>query len=851
MSLRRRILILGTIALIGLLGSLYATARSIFLNSILALEQREAQQHAALVLQALSDDLGTLNATAGDYAGWDDTYAFIQDRNDSYVRSNLVDATFVQNRLNLIMLVDPSGSLVYGQGYDLQARKGEPVPEELRPGSAAYARLLQHAGPESRISGLVLLADGPMLVSSWPILTSAFEGPVRGALIMGRSLDTAEIGRLSTSTCLPLSVQWLDDPQLPPAVVAHRFTPDVPILARPLDGLTIASYAMVQDLFGRPALLLRADMPREIYLRGLATIYALIAVLLFLGIAFGVTGLGFLDRAVLRPLANLSDGVNRISVSGDLSTRVPASGNDELARLSRAINALLKATQDSAQALQESEGRLRTIIDSAQVGLVIIDAETHLIADANRIALEMLGATPEETVGSSCHKLICPAKEGCCPVTDLGQPVSNAERVLLRADGQLLPVVMTAVPVLLGGRRCLLESFIDISERKRLEGQLLRAQKMETVGRLAGGIAHDFNNLLTAITGYANLARGALPDDSPAREDLEQVIKATARAANLTRQLLTFSRRQMIAPQAINLNELILDMDRLLRRLIGEDIELVTIPGAELSTVRADPGQMEQVLVNLVVNARDAMPGGGKLTIETANVSIDQEHMRRHIDATPGAFVMLAVTDTGTGMTDEVKAHLFEPFFTTKEPGKGTGLGLATVYGIVKQHHGTIWVYSEPGQGTTVKVYLPRAEERPPEIAPADEDPAGLAQGRTVLLVEDDTAVRELAARTLRRMGYTVFEAASGPEALDLAARLADRPIHLLLTDIVMPQMGGQEVSRRLRATRPGLKALFISGYADQAVVQNGILDEGTAFLQKPFTVAALARKVRQVLESG
>ncbi len=387
---------------------------------------------------------------------------------------------------------------------------------------------------------------------------------------------------------------------------------------------------------------------------------------------------------------------------------------------------------------------------------------------------------------------------------------------------------------------------LDITERKTLESQLLQSQKMETVGRLAGGIAHDFNNILTAIKGYASLARRGLSGNERASDDLGQVLKATERATGLTNRLLAFSRRQIIALHPVNLNDLILDMDKMIRRLIGEDIELVTLPAGDLGCVRADPGQIEQALVNLAVNARDAMPRGGKLTIQTSNVTIGTTEAREFLGVEPGDFVLLTISDTGIGMTDDVKAHLFEPFFTTKEKGKGTGLGLATVYGIVQQHEGNIIVTSESGRGTAIKIYLPRTEATA-ETQTSDEGPLPCGT-ETILLVEDEPLVRRLAARVLDERGYTVLKAADGTEALRVAQ---DYPgaIHLLLTDIVMPQMNGRVLAERLLQIRPTIKIAFMSGYTDDAIVRSGVPKQDVTFLQKPFTEVTLTRIVREALD--
>ncbi|MBI2917870.1 MAG: response regulator [Chloroflexi bacterium] len=387
----------------------------------------------------------------------------------------------------------------------------------------------------------------------------------------------------------------------------------------------------------------------------------------------------------------------------------------------------------------------------------------------------------------------------------------------------------------------------DVTDQKLLEEQYYQAQKMESVGRLAGGVAHDFNNLLTAIIGFTEMGLLALPTESPARPYLEEVKGAGERAATLTRQLLTFSRRQPVQPKVFNLGELTSNMAKILRRLIGEDIELATRSALGLWKVTADPGQIEQVLVNLAVNARDAMPHGGNLLIEVANVTLKPDHVRQHGEVPPGDYVLLAITDTGAGMSEEIKAHLFEPFFTTKK--QGTGLGLATCYGIVKQSGGHISICSELGKGTMAKVYLPRTADGAEE-APKSQDPVPSARGReTVLLVEDDPAVRSLSAGALRQLGYTVLEAANGDEALHVVHEHSATSIQLVLTDLVMPQMGGKQLAERLVAMRPDLKVAFMSGYADGAIAHNGMLEAGTTFLQKPFSRRALAQMVRGVLD--
>ena len=405
-------------------------------------------------------------------------------------------------------------------------------------------------------------------------------------------------------------------------------------------------------------------------------------------------------------------------------------------------------------------------------------------------------------------------------------------------------------PLLMRAMRYAIERERTENTLRQHEEQLRQAQKMEAIGRLAGGVAHDFNNLLTAILGYSELLVMHLGETQPLRRYAEEISKTTERAASLTRQLLAFSRRQVLQPQVLDFNTVVANMEGMLRRLIGEDVELITVLQPGLGHVKADPGQMEQVIMNLAVNARDAMPLGGKLIIETAVVELDDTCLHRHAEVQPGLYVMLAVSDTGCGMDEETRARIFEPFFTTKDLGKGTGLGLATVYGIVKQSSGYIWVYSEPAQGSTFKIYLPCVEEEAARtLAPRPAASRPLAGSETVLVVEDQAEVRLLIGEILQRYGYTVLKARNGAEALLLCERYQGL-IHLLVTDVVMPQISGRELAERIMAMRPQIRVLYVSGYTNNVITYHGILTPGAVFLQKPFTPDALASKMREMLDA-
>jgi two-component system, cell cycle sensor histidine kinase and response regulator CckA len=515
------------------------------------------------------------------------------------------------------------------------------------------------------------------------------------------------------------------------------------------------------------------------------------------------------------------------------------------------------------EALKKSEVKFQELFNDAPVGYFEYDVEGRII-DANRTELGMLGYAREEMIGQLVWKFIVEEETARQQILEklagTKPPGRGVERTYRRKDGTTLPVLIEdRILRDSGGRIIGIRTTIqDISGLKRaeeemrvLEEQFRQSQKMEAVGRLGGGIAHDFNNLLTVIKGYSQLSLLDLKESDPLWGNIQEIQKATQRATDLTRQLLAFSRRQILDLKVLDLNTLLRDLDKVLRRIIGEDIELVALLDGNLGRVKIDPGQIEQVIFNLAVNARDAMPSGGKLLIETTNVELDKEYANAHIGVVPGRYVKLSVSDTGIGMSQEVREKVFEPFFTTKDKSKGTGLGLSTVYGIVKQSGGNIWVYSEPGHGTTFKIYLPKVEEELDTLHGRDETEFLPRGSETVLLVEDEQEVRLLAHRLLSQQGYRVLEATNGKEALYVAQEQGGEEIHLLLTDVVMPQMGGKELADQLKIFRPDVKVLYTSGYTDDAIVHHGVLEPGTHFLQKPFSLKTLSHKVREVLDEG
>ena len=516
------------------------------------------------------------------------------------------------------------------------------------------------------------------------------------------------------------------------------------------------------------------------------------------------------------------------------------------------FNAALRAAQEG---LRRSEVNFRSLVTNAPYGICRCDSSGQLL-DANPALRAMLGYTAaEELLGKHLGALYADSQQWFELADHLrsAAPFNGLIVEWKRTDGTNVLVRVSGRSVSNGDRDKTFELFAeDVTERRALEQQLRQSQKMEAVGRLAGGIAHDFNNLLMVISGYSEFLLDRLGPEPALRAPAQEIANAAGRATSLTRQLLAFSRKQMLAPKILDLNGVVTENLKMLTRVIGEDIDLVMVPAAGLGTVRADAGQIEQVIMNLAVNARDAMPAGGKLTIETSNVTLDEEQARFHPPLTPGNYVLLAISDTGAGMDSETQSRIFEPFFTTKGV-KGTGLGLSTVYGIVKQSGGYIWVYSEQGKGTTFKIYLPRvadAVERPVKIPVPSESVAIEPGTETILLVEDEANLRYLARQFLEKQGYRVIDAADGAVAMQIAVA-HEGVIHLLLTDVIMPGMNGRELAQHILEIRPNVKVLYMSGYTENVIGRNGTLDAGVRLLQKPFTLRDLKSKVREVLDSN
>ena len=558
-------------------------------------------------------------------------------------------------------------------------------------------------------------------------------------------------------------------------------------------------------------------------------------------------------RSVLAMPLKAGDRLIGVLALGDAAGRIYT--EDELALASAFAGQGAVALENSAlyREIRDARDFLQSITDNSPDAIVTSD-RMEQVTFVSHGAEGMFGCRAEELIGAPVATLYAGDSEEARAIKQRlaeGGPLRNHETTFTTRDGRRVEVSASISQLRDASGAVIGTLWVlkDIGERRQLEEQLRQSQKMDAIGRLAGGIAHDFNNLLTVITGRAQMILSRLRPEEPIHRDALLVRTTAERAAALTHQLLAFSRKQVLQPQVLDLNTVVTAMEPMLRRLIGEDIDLAVVPTTGLGRVKADPGQIEQVIVNLVVNARDAMPQGGRLTVETADVELDEAYASRHVSVGPGSYVMLAVSDTGHGMDEQTRSRVFEPFFTTKEQGKGTGLGLATVYGIVKQSGGDIRLYSEVGCGTTFKIYLPRVlESAESPIAPGGNPAIPVGGDETVLLVEDEAEVRDLAREILEGGGYTVLQACDAQEAVLLAERHPG-PIHLLLTDVIMPRQSGRALVERLRPLRPETRVLYMSGYTNEAIVRHGVLDPDTLFIQKPFTPMALAQRVRAALD--
>jgi PAS domain S-box-containing protein len=854
-SLRRKTLLIIGITMLGLVGGLFALSRIVLMRGFSRLEEGFAGRDISRASSALTNELNTLDQTTTEYATWDLTYEYAKSQHPSYVKTEFPAPTFQELKISFVVIFDAHGRKLFSRGFDLTKGGEMPIPAGLDDHLKPDSLLLNLKDTQSKVAGILDLPGGPALVDSRPILASDATGPIAGTMIMGHLLDAAEIQHLADLTLMPVDAQTLSSDKLSPdfRVAAAAISKGSPHFIHPLNSESLAAYEVLDDIYDRPAVIIRVLLPRTIYEQGRTSLVQFLLLLIAAGFVFGAATLYLLERFVISRIANLTENITQIGASGDLAARLDVPGHDEIAFLGVAINGMLEDLEKSQIERHEGRARLAVILERMPAVLWTTDKELRYTSSMGA-GLDSLGVKSGGLTGKTLseyfqtddpqHPSIAAhwrALAGEALTYELHwqkRVLESHVRPLRGPDGEIVGVIGVA---------------LDITDRKQLADQLRQSQKLQAVGELAGGVAHDFNNLLMVVKGHAEmlldrLSSGSADRQNPALQNVEQIQQAAERAAALTRQLLAFSRMQVLQPRVLDLNEVVAGMIQMVSRVIGANIELAFLPGANLGRVKADPSQIEQVALNLVVNARDAMPDGGRLTIETSNVQLERDYATQHAVVDPGPYVMLTVSDSGTGMDAATKARIFEPFFTTKSQGRGTGLGLATVYGVVKQSGGYVWVYSEFGHGTTFKVYLPLVQAPAEKTAPEKTVQGHEPGTETILFVEDEQSVRELVSEYLSARGYRVLDASDGQQALEIAATHSGK-IQLLITDVVMPRLSGRELAARLAATRPDLKVLYISGYTDDSVFRHGVLQGGMDFMQKPFNLKALAAKIREVLE--
>jgi signal transduction histidine kinase/CheY-like chemotaxis protein len=732
MSLKRKTLLVIIMTFFGLFAIQYFLSEMILLRSFAKLEKREVEKQVARTMNAVENSIRGIGVMAQDWATWDDAYRFVEGVNTDFESVNIVASTFMTLRLNVILFTNVAGQLVMGRGFDLDGEREVPLPDGLLSHLSRGGPLDCASGTDRKTDGFLTLPGGTLLVSARPVLTSNGGGDPAGTLVFGRILDSGEVERIASLAQLPVRIEEIFDPALSKGFANAGRNPsgDASILVHRKDPRTVEGRALLRDIYGNPAMILRVDLPRELYLQGEKSIFYLLLFLLLATLIFASAIMTFLHRQVLSRLGTLGNTVNLIADTSDLKARVPIVGRDELSLLATQINRML------------------------------------------------------------------------------GELELAEER------------------------------------KQKMEESLRQSQKMEAIGSLAGGIAHDFNNLLMGIQGHATLARMNLDPSESSSGDLQAIESLVRSGAGLTQQLLGYSRGGRYEVRQLKMDDLVHQTALMFGRT-RKEITMHEQHEAGSWTVRADQGQMEQVLMNLFVNAWQAMPAGGRLYLETRNVFLDQEHAATYL-VRPGRYVRISVTDTGVGMDEKTKQRVFEPFFTTREMGRGTGLGLATVYGIVKGHKGAITVYSEKGRGTTFNIYLPASEETASEEMKPPADVSG--DGETILVVDDEPAVLHVTETLLERLGYRVRSAQSGPEAINIY-KASGTGIDLVVLDMIMPGMGGGETFERLKEMNPKVKVILASGYSLNGEAEQIFKKGCRGFLQKPFTKGELSRKIRQILE--
>jgi hypothetical protein len=876
---------------------LYFFASRVWMRQFEQIERRTVTGNLEQrVLKSLKMDFEKLKTTTRDYGYWDDAYAFIEDANPAFIKANMLAATLQRNDLNLMMYVTAGGELAHIKTWTQDGNTSKELERAIISQLLPERRLVWKECLEKPNEGILMLQQGPLLLASNPINTSENNGTNRGCVLFGRLLTSDMLKKLAESNQSNIQLHRCDEPLLPPWIQAAitNGLQNGHIQVEAVDKDAISAFALSLDLFGKPALVWQVNEPRSIYKRGLKSVREFVLLLICIGLVFGGVSWWLLSSGVLKRMAILGTQVDKITKGADRMQRVSLSGADELARLASQINDMLdrletaqstltqfndrvehrvdERTQamvaanatlameitdrlQSEEALRQSEDRLLESQRIGKVGSWELDLKSgNLTWSAETFRIFGLSASVIRPDRSLFTAMVHPDDrvrvKNAVDEAILNDKTYSIDHRIVLGNGEERHVHEEAEAIRDAGGAPLrvIGTVQDITERKLLEDQLRQAQKMEGIGQLAGGIAHDFNNILTVIQGHIGLVLANANTPPELTGSLKEAGNAANRAAILTRQLLAFSRRQVLDVKPIRLDELLRNLEGMFQRLLGEHIALNIQAPPGLPLIEADTGMLEQVAVNLAVNARDAMPEGGTLTIGVDVVDIAPSSPLPQPEARYGHFVCLKISDTGCGISEDVQKRMFEPFFTTKEFGKGTGLGLATVYGIVKQHRGWIHVESAMGKGACFSVYFPVCLKTDGDNA-CEKPPSPVEGGKeTILVVEDEDAVRLLVKMCLKRYGYHVLEARTGPEALAVWEKNRG-DISLLLTDLIMPGgLMGYDLAERLKRDKSALKVIYSSGYQESVKNDGEPLVEGVNFLPKPYIPSKLASLVRECL---
>lgn len=853
MTLRKKSVIFVLIILGVTIGSIFTISNYVLIDGLYHLEEERARENVKRAYSALLNDISSLADKAVDWSAWDDTYNFIVDGNEDFIKSNLVESTFVNLKLNLMMFIDTSGMVVWGKAFDLVEEREIPVPQAFSKHLAANELLLKHTGIESRLAGIMLLRDKPMLVVSQPILTSSNEGPVRGTLIMGRYLNEAVVERLAIQTRLSLTVDTLESSDIPGDfhIVNPGASVQLPVYVQVIDPDTVSGYTQLNSIHGKAMLLLKVDMPRDIYRQGRGIIFTFMSLAILTTLLIGIAVVLLLNRWVLSRVVRLNKNISLIGTSGNLTARVVVTGTDELGGLAIAVNKTLDALEKSEARLRESEGRFRRLAENSpnvisRYELLPQPRFTYISPAIQKVT----GFTPEEFYRDSGLgiNLVHPDDRLLLESVARGEitPATPVQIRWQRKDGSYVWMEIRSALIRddVGSLEAIESVAQDITgrlraeeERKRMEDETQVASRLALIGQMASGIAHEINNPLTSAIGFAQLIAGRddIPED--ARAELNIVVDSTHRAGGIIKRLLTFARQHKPERTYLNINEIVTStLELRAYSLRNSNIAVNTIFATDRPSTVADAGQLQQVFLNLIINAEMEMHtahGKGNLLIKTEVVSGN---------------IRVSVKDDGPGIPKENMERLFTPFFTTREVGKGTGLGLSICHGIITQHQGRIYAESKPGEGATFFVELPVLPE---QEQPKPEQPAPLEAGEIIktkiLVVDDEPSVRQFLRQVLSQAGHTVETVSNGTDALE---KLNSEQFDLILADVKMPGMSGIDLFKQIQSVFQPLanRVIFITGDVIGLETQGFLSETRASYITKPFDAFQLVREINLVL---